>query len=302
MAIPSAILGSLISGGLGLLDSFLGRKQDESAMKKNMDLQREFAQFGIRWKVEDAKKAGLHPLAALGANTMSFTPSFVGTGNTYGLGKFGNDISRAISAMQTPEEKELKKVQLAIEKEKLRGMKIQNNQKSIGTKGLPSENIVEPFGIGNFSPDDLLKGNAPVIYKPKEITVSKRKGLEAGIEPFRRHVIDERGRTRTLRSEAISDAMEDDMYNNVMDAGLSVVDRAVDLANYKLYHTAKARAHRDMLREHRPAVENKYQEQRYNPYTGNWHLVDTRKTKDSMFYYIPKFLPKWLVPQKNIPY
>ncbi len=29
---------------------------------------------GIQWRVEDAKKAGLHPLYALGANTASYTP------------------------------------------------------------------------------------------------------------------------------------------------------------------------------------------------------------------------------------
>ena len=43
---------------------------------KNAALQREFAQSGIQWKVADAKKAGLHPLAALGAQTASASPSY----------------------------------------------------------------------------------------------------------------------------------------------------------------------------------------------------------------------------------
>lgn len=43
--------------------------------KENIELQREFAQHGISWKVDDAISAGIHPLAALGADTMSFTPS-----------------------------------------------------------------------------------------------------------------------------------------------------------------------------------------------------------------------------------
>lgn len=43
--------------------------------KENLELQREFAQHGIQWKVNDAISAGIHPLAALGADTMSFTPS-----------------------------------------------------------------------------------------------------------------------------------------------------------------------------------------------------------------------------------
>lgn len=38
----------------------------KGAMFFQADLQREFAQHGIRWRVEDARAAGLHPLAALG--------------------------------------------------------------------------------------------------------------------------------------------------------------------------------------------------------------------------------------------
>ena len=38
---------------------------------------KQFAKRGIQWRVHDAKKAGLHPLAALGAQTTSFSPSFV---------------------------------------------------------------------------------------------------------------------------------------------------------------------------------------------------------------------------------
>lgn len=43
-------------------------------------LQKEFAQQGIRWRVQDAQSAGIHPLAALGAQTMSYSPQTVGGG------------------------------------------------------------------------------------------------------------------------------------------------------------------------------------------------------------------------------
>lgn len=41
----------------------------------NEALQREFAQMGIRWKVEDAEAAGLHPLYALGGAGAAYAPS-----------------------------------------------------------------------------------------------------------------------------------------------------------------------------------------------------------------------------------
>lgn len=41
----------------------------------NEALQREFAQMGIRWKVEDAEAAGLHPLYALGGSGPAYSPA-----------------------------------------------------------------------------------------------------------------------------------------------------------------------------------------------------------------------------------
>lgn len=45
--------------------------------EQDIALQREFAQNGIRWRVDDAKAAGLHPLAALGASGSSYSPTSV---------------------------------------------------------------------------------------------------------------------------------------------------------------------------------------------------------------------------------
>jgi len=69
--------------------------------KRNIKYQREFAQHGIRWKVADAQAAGLHPLAALGAQTHSFSPVSVGSD----FGSAGQDISRAIQATQNKGER-----------------------------------------------------------------------------------------------------------------------------------------------------------------------------------------------------
>lgn len=84
----------LIASGIGkAVDFFTGQKQQES----NTALQREFAQNSIQWKVEDAKKAGLHPLYALGANTTSFQPSLVGSN----FGDMGQDVSRAVEQISS---------------------------------------------------------------------------------------------------------------------------------------------------------------------------------------------------------
>lgn len=111
------MLGSLISAGANIIGGLLGRQgakeQNEIALQqaaRNEALQREFAQNGIRWKVDDAKRAGIHPLYALGASTTSFSPVSVGATNEMApladmSRNLGQDLSRAANATRTAPER-----------------------------------------------------------------------------------------------------------------------------------------------------------------------------------------------------
>ena len=85
---------SLLDIGTKILGGFMGRK----AQKTEYERQKEFAQEGIRWKVADAKAAGIHPLYALGASTASYSPSTVGDPLADALRDGSQDISRAAAA------------------------------------------------------------------------------------------------------------------------------------------------------------------------------------------------------------
>lgn len=87
-----SILGSLISAGSSLIGGLLGR--DEA--KDNIKMQLAFAKNGIQWKAQDALKAGIHPLYAMGAPTMSFQN--VVSGMPEAVANAGQDISRAVAA------------------------------------------------------------------------------------------------------------------------------------------------------------------------------------------------------------
>lgn len=93
------MLGEALLGiGGSIIDKIFG---DDSA-EDQAQLQREFAQNGIRWKVEDAKAAGIHPLYALGASTAQYSPISVGTD----FASQGQNLGRAIDSMRTPAEKQ----------------------------------------------------------------------------------------------------------------------------------------------------------------------------------------------------
>lgn len=112
---------SILSAVGSLAGAFFDRREDRHAAHdarvfaseqsaQSLAAQREFAQHGIRWRVEDAKAAGLHPLYATGAMGASYTPGTVVGGGGSGSNRFqqaGQDISRAVQAQQTPEERAL---------------------------------------------------------------------------------------------------------------------------------------------------------------------------------------------------
>lgn len=92
-------VGDLISGIGGYFGAKETNKTNEKIAAQNAALQREFAQSGIQWKVADAKAAGLHPLAALGAQTASFSPSTVGAADmSEPFAKMGQGVGRAMKA------------------------------------------------------------------------------------------------------------------------------------------------------------------------------------------------------------
>uniref|UniRef100_A0AAU8AZ23 DNA pilot protein n=2 Tax=Dulem virus 92 TaxID=3145803 RepID=A0AAU8AZ23_9VIRU len=98
--------GSLVGGALGAATSLFGSnksaKSQQKANEMNMQLareqmayQKELAQSQIQWRVEDAKKAGLHPMAALGLSPMSYSPvSGSAVGSTYDYSGVGNSLQQ----------------------------------------------------------------------------------------------------------------------------------------------------------------------------------------------------------------
>lgn len=66
---------------LNFIGGLMSMENQNKLAQRQEDLQREFAQNSIQWRVNDAKKAGIHPLAALGSQGISYNPSYVGGDN-----------------------------------------------------------------------------------------------------------------------------------------------------------------------------------------------------------------------------
>lgn len=111
-------LGNIVSAVGSIAGGLIGANNAQSVAGMNYEAQKEFAQNGIRWRVEDAKRAGIHPLYALGASTQGYSPSGGYTGD-YGISDaaahFGQGFERAQQAKMTKEERDKQDVRDAIQ-------------------------------------------------------------------------------------------------------------------------------------------------------------------------------------------
>lgn len=219
--------GSLIGAGSSLVGGLMGRdaNRDHNAQAAaqaaaNMAMQREFAQNGIRWKVEDAKAAGIHPLYALGASTPSFSPVSLGTAPdqsmSTAMADMGQNISRAVSSTRTAPEKELATIQLAQARAQLDGSVIDNQIKAVQLKNLANPSPSFPgTESGNFIPG---QGNSPLVrVKPSERSVSAdgRPAQQAGWVPDVGYSRTDTGLT-PVPSQDVKERIEDQLIPELM--------------------------------------------------------------------------------------
>lgn len=116
------MLGTILSGVLGLAGASADKRAAKASQNANLDAQREFAQKGIQWRVADAKAAGIHPVYAMGANTASYTPS-TAVGPSYA--EMGQNFGRAVSATM-PQSSKQAAVQAATDQLTLEKMGLEN--------------------------------------------------------------------------------------------------------------------------------------------------------------------------------
>ena len=93
---------SAATGGLfGLIGQGISSAANAKENEKEYQRQKEFAQNSIRWKVNDAKLAGLHPLYALGGSGASYSPQATGGGDNLAaaMSQIGEGVGGGLANM-----------------------------------------------------------------------------------------------------------------------------------------------------------------------------------------------------------
>lgn len=222
----------------GALIGALGQKD---ANEKNIDMQRDFAQHGISWKVQDAKEAGLHPLYALGGSGASFTPSAQPLMTAAEGSRLGQDLGRAAAGDDRQRDVNLAQLELiraqtresdaraaAVTSAEARAVQGQMASKPLNIR--PGGVRLGPYDWEFAGLDDVLAarrragigggvgvGESPLLgkdtvkFKPDEVTrsISGQPSVAAGDEPaWKRHTINDRGTPLMVPSEKLSEVFE----------------------------------------------------------------------------------------------
>lgn len=166
------LLGAITSVGSGLLNFIGGQSAQDKAIEaqratnaENWDHSLFMAKNSIQMRKADAEAAGIHPLYAMGAPTMSFAPAQVGAAGVASnrmapiagaMRDLGQDLGRSAAANVAPESKVAAVVQ---------GQQVVSNKLDLETKEL--QNQLLKARIANLTQPGTPPGAFPVPENPK---------------------------------------------------------------------------------------------------------------------------------------
>lgn len=212
------LVGGIFGADQARSDNRKNRALQEWLFKENSLLQREFAQNGIQWRVQDAEKAGIHPLAALGGGGASFSPISIDSPVDHSMADFyrdaGQNIGRAISSTETENERRLRQLQIEGIELDLENKMLENMMKASELHRMGNSPAFP--GADNFIPGQGDSG-ASVKVEPSKRTASQpgRLAQEAGWRPDVSYSRTDTGLAPMI-PEGLSESLEDDFIGKLM--------------------------------------------------------------------------------------
>lgn len=217
----------LLAAGSTIAGAFINKSASDNATEATVDnarrqeaLQKEFAQHGLSWKIADAVRAGIHPLAALGASGPSYAPQMIdfkadpSIGNA--VSQMGQDISRSMKATATEEQRQLAYVGLATAQADLDGKILDNQIRQAQLAKMTQTGPPFPGASDNFIPGQV-SGRPLVKEKPLERVNSApdRAAQEAGWRPDVSYSRTDTGLAPVV-PESLSESLEDDFIGKIL--------------------------------------------------------------------------------------
>lgn len=204
-------------GALGAVGSLFGSSglSSRKAMAIQAQYNREVMQNQLQWRASDAKAAGIHPLYAMGAPTVSFAPNAVGDTNSLSqrLSDAGQSISRASQAFSdTRARKVIADQQARLNEAQIEGQ-VLANQKTASEIALMRTGATTPL---NSNPLITGQGDSDVgrvNVLPSSVVTGSRSAAArqpGAITEYQFTAPDARGNVGLVPSQDMKQRIEDD--------------------------------------------------------------------------------------------
>lgn len=222
----SGWLGPAIGAVGGIVDAFTQPGRDKDARLHQAEMynrqkkeNRHVLQNQLQWRMDDAQRAGIHPLAAMGMNPASGPSMSVGDagGSSGNWGNVGQDISRAISAAAPKDQRNDKLLDLQLE-----AAKADLTHKHITNAALASQ-LQKQQQVGPPAPDEVSgyllpgQGNSPrVRVNPRNRDASEPgyPHITAGATPDADYAITSKGYMPVIPKD-LAESLESDTLGSI---------------------------------------------------------------------------------------
>lgn len=210
----------------------MGNKLKDRERKENLESYREQERTGIMSRVEGAKAAGLHPLAALGYQSGPGPTSVIG-GTSVAPGSFDGAFQ---SDPKKPEvDQDLRAAQIrnlnaqALKNEvDAQDVSMQNANRALATQ--PGQGPLFPTDADNVAVGQAGGAIPGVKIKANEIT-SSMNGIESGVQPYGASIRGPDGKLWKGLSRNVLDQLEDAEFAKLVLLGILNKDRLLEYSS-----------------------------------------------------------------------
>lgn len=210
---------SLISTAGSLAGGFIGKPKGMSASRA-FAYQQGAERNTIPNLVYGAKKAGIHPLAALGVSPSSgplFSIRGANTSMANAVSRSGQDIARAVSAGKTPYDKAV--MTLDVERRRkeneLLDVQIQRTKQEINSTHTIGDHPDIP--VAGQAPGHFSNEHSYIQPVAPEVSIHSSPGTEAGVNPASRWSMRDNGKMVEFPGTKNQEAIESAWLNQVED-------------------------------------------------------------------------------------
>lgn len=270
-----------IAGDIGgtWLNYSLQKKADADARREQYWKDKEFAQHGVRWRVEDARKAGLHPLAALGISPAQGSTAFAGDhtsahgGLSEGLSQLGSKFDK-----KDPYTEKLKKLDLRKKNLELRILEKELENMGVG-EGPRTDSLGNLItdSKGNLTGMDSQRINGESDPSVKRIVPEKaviHGNREGGIGAGEQWLNMGDGSYKSTYSQTGSEPMESSIQDKINVEGKRIWNQFKNEFYVKFHKAKGAEATFQRIRDDMPRQSpGKGKEWRYDHIWDDWYPV-----------------------------